>query len=459
MIKLKSPKESICEPNFQPKPLPEFPGFSKIIGPGIVWMALAQGSGELIWWPYLIAKYGTALLPLLVPSALIQLPLTYHIGKYSMLTGESIWRGFFRISKKFTFIFWLLMNFSFFWFGAFVVAGGTALTELIPLGLSPKIASTLWGYILIFTMFLILLKARKTYDIIEKFMWLVAIGTFSGLLISCFHPNVTQKFGDFLKGFFSLNIKAIDPKDYEKTITAITFMGLGGFWSLFYSYWVLDKGFGMSYFSKGEFNFGFIPSSESSVTAFRKWKIALATDSSIGTVGNLITTFMTCFLAFAILHPKAVYPEGYKIAVVQSEFFAGWFGNLGKKIFLFSSALFLIDTWITTADTLSKINIDIIKTYGAKVDEKKLYKMILTIITAITCITLPIAQPGELIVFSAMVGFVGMVIFSFLILYLIHIKLKKLLPEKVKPTKFSLALMLISSIAYLTMFILYLMAR
>ena len=33
-----------------------------MLGPGIVWMALAQGSGELIWWPYIIAKYGLGFL-------------------------------------------------------------------------------------------------------------------------------------------------------------------------------------------------------------------------------------------------------------------------------------------------------------------------------------------------------------------------------------------------------------
>lgn len=38
--------------------MPPFTGWLVALGPGIVWMALAQGSGELIWWPYLIAKYG-----------------------------------------------------------------------------------------------------------------------------------------------------------------------------------------------------------------------------------------------------------------------------------------------------------------------------------------------------------------------------------------------------------------
>jgi len=42
------------------KPFPAFPGFLKALGPGVVWLALAQGSSELIEWPYLVAKYGLA---------------------------------------------------------------------------------------------------------------------------------------------------------------------------------------------------------------------------------------------------------------------------------------------------------------------------------------------------------------------------------------------------------------
>ena len=58
--------------------VPAFPGWWAALGPGVVWMALAQGSGELIWWPYMVAKYGL----------------------------------------------------TFLWFGAFASAGGTAMAEL-----------------------------------------------------------------------------------------------------------------------------------------------------------------------------------------------------------------------------------------------------------------------------------------------------------------------------------------
>ena len=38
------------------------------------------------------------------------------------------------------------------------------------------------------------------------------------------------------------------PADATKLLTAITFAGLGGFWTLFYSYWLRDKGSGMAHY-------------------------------------------------------------------------------------------------------------------------------------------------------------------------------------------------------------------
>jgi hypothetical protein len=440
--------------------IPRFPGLIEVIGPGIIWLALAQGSGELIWWPYLAAKYGGALLFLLVPSALIQLPLTYYIGRYSLLTGESIWRGFMRANRSFSIFLWIMMNFSFFWFGSFVVAGGTALAELIPLGISRKAESIAWGYILILCMYIILVRSKKVYDVIEKIMMFVATGTFLGLVISCSYKTVLEKIPEFFSSFLKPNIKVLEKNDYEKVITAITFMGLGGFWSLFYSYWILGKGMGMAKLTQGQFTSGFIPSKDTPKEQISIWKKALLLDSSTGVIGNLITTIMTTLLAFAILNPKGIFPDEYKIAVVQAEFFAQWGGEIGRKIFLFASALFLVDTWISTADALARTNIDIIKFLNEKVikDEKKAYKILITAITIITCITLPIAPPGELIIFTAVIGFFGMGAICIMVLLTQSYFLPKISPT-LKESKIEKISIITTTIIYLTLTIIYILVK
>ena len=64
-------------------------------------MALAQGSGELIWWPYMVAKYGLTFVCLLIPACLLQYPLNVEIGRYTLVTGESIFHGFIRLGRGF----------------------------------------------------------------------------------------------------------------------------------------------------------------------------------------------------------------------------------------------------------------------------------------------------------------------------------------------------------------------
>ena len=112
-------------------------------------MALAQGSGELIFWPYTIAKYGLTFLFLLLPACLLQFPVIYEIGRYTLLTGESIFQGFIRLNRFFAFFLWILMTLSFLWFGAFAAAGGTSLAALtdLPAGWSRREQTFFWAYL------------------------------------------------------------------------------------------------------------------------------------------------------------------------------------------------------------------------------------------------------------------------------------------------------------------------
>lgn len=459
---------------FKKKELPHFPGILAMLGPGIVWMALAQGSGELIWWPYIIAKYGLGFLFLLIPACLLQYPLNYEIGRYTLLTGESIWQGFIRLNKIFAFCLWILMITSFLWFGAFASAGGTSLASLtnFPAGFSTKAQSLFWAYLSIGVFLIVLLFSPVVYKLIEKFMFAVAIITLIGLIAASIHPDVFCKLPDFINGLFIPHLPVnFDNKDATKLLTAITFAGLGGFWTLFYSYWLREKGVGMAkYFGhitspitgKKEMmpDAGFImENTANSKKQLPQWLNFLKIDSGIGIFGNLFTTFLTCLLSYALLFPKGIIPQDWEIAVVQSRFFEVSWGTFGKILFLIIAAAFLSDTWIGTIDSVARVNTDII--YNLFQRSKKYsiqfwYYFFIVVLTIITSITMLFTQPGTLILISAVIGFIGTVIFTIAILILNHFYLPKFLPEFAKPKKFSFLGISISSIAYLVLAIAYL---
>jgi len=448
--------------------LPVFPGWWAALGPGIVWLALAQGSGELIWWPYIVAKYGLTFLFLLIPACLLQYPLNIEIGRYTLLTGESIFHGFFRLNRALGIVLWILMSLSFLWFGAFASAGGTALAALTgwPAGWSPKAQTLFWGYASIAVFVLAVLLSNVVYTLIERFMKLVAVVTVAGLLWACAQPEVTKVLPDFVRGLAGPAgpmPRTWDDTDATKLLTAITFAGLGGFWILFYSYWLRDKGAGQAQHmgritgplaGKPETvtTDGFLPLDDpESKSRWRQWRRYLSVDALSGIGGNLLTTLMTCLLAYALLFPQGLLPKEYELAVVQSRFFeAGW-GEIGRLLFLVVAAAFLADTWLATADAVARMQADIVQIVfprTQRIAQRKLYYAFFAMLTVITSLTMLLDAPGPLILTSAVIGFAGTVIFPPALYLLNHRLLAPTVPEWARPESSGAWLLAIAGITY-----------
>jgi len=152
---------------------------------------------------------------------------------------------------------------------------------------------------------------------------------------------------------------------------------------------------------------------EGTARKLKQWYRYLSVETLIGVVGNILTTLMTCLLAFALLHPEGKIPEGFEIAVVQSEFFAVTWGDLGKVIFLFIAGAFLADTWLATVDCVSRIHIDALGSIWPKLAKKDIrpwYFSLVILLAVITSVTMFFDQPGNLLKLSALIGFVGMLL-------------------------------------------------
>jgi Mn2+/Fe2+ NRAMP family transporter len=416
-------------------------------------MALAQGSGELIWWPYTVAKYGLTFLFLLIPACLLQYPLNVEIGRYTIVTGESIFRGFIRLGRSFGILMWVLMTLSFLWFGAFASAGGTALAALtgFPSGWTPRGQTLFWGYASIAVFLFAILLSRVVYALVEGFMKAVALVTVVGLVWACLQRDVLAATPAFLRGLLGPvgpMPRPWDPADATKLLTAITFAGLGGFWILFYSYWLREKGSGMaahvgritgprSGTTEPVTTDGWLPGDDAETRAsWTAWRRYLGADAMVGIGGNLATTLMTCLLAWALLFPKGLLPQDYDRAVVQARFFEVSWGPVGRVIFLVVAAAFLTDTWLATADGVSRMQADIVQTLYPSTRRRELrfwYFLFLGLLTAVTCFTMLLEAPGPLILLSAVIGFVGTVIFPVALYRLNYRMLAPVLPAWARP--------------------------
>jgi hypothetical protein len=467
----------ISEGTFAPsRALPAFPGLRRVVGPGIILLALAQGSGELVWWPYIVAKYGLAFVFLLVPAHLIQGPLLFEIGRYTVLTGEGVFRGFFRMNKAVGVGMWILFTISFLWFGGFAVAGGQAVASVTgwPRGWSPERQGIFWGQWSIVVFTLAILWAKTVYKLIEWVMRVIAVVSLVGMILACSNPVVASQAGRFLKGMIWPDVaemRTFDAKtDATRLLTAITFAGLGGFWTMFYSYWLKEKGAGMAAHMQNITGFRSgvahirtgepaLPLGEAGARReLKRWYRYLSFETFVGLGGNLLTTIMTCLLAFALLHPQRIVPTEQNLVLEQAAFFQVSWGTVGRVIFLIVAGCFLADTWLATVDGVARIHLDSLAAVWPgfrKRDIRPWYYGMVLALAVVTSVTMFFKQPGTLILISAVIGVVGTVVYSLTLVAMNHRWLKGKLPLSLRPGWRSLAALVVSCTAYLALAGLY----
>ncbi len=318
------------------------------------------------------------------------------------------------------------------------------------------------------------LASKVVYTLIERFMWLVAVVTVAGLLAACFQSEVSSQIGQFGKALVipaGLSRPFEAEEDLTRLLTAVTFAGLGGFWMLFYSYWVREKGCGMAAYvgrvtglSGQEEEIpdeGFRPvATEQAASRLSKWRRFLLFDSLVGVIGNIFTTLMTCLLAFAFLYPQGLWPMGEELAVVQSEFFSHSWGAWGKAVFLIVAAAFLADTWIATADSVARTHTDcsrLLSAWFRSLSTRRLYGIYFALLTVLTSVTMPLAQPGTLILLTGVIGVVATVSYSFGLLAL-NLKMRGWLGD-LGPSRLATGSLLLSALVYLGLALAYFWAR
>ena len=458
--------------DFETASFPAFPGFWKMLGPGLVWLALAQGSGELIFWPYLVAKYGLALVFLILPSHLLQYPVNIAIGRYTVLTGEPIFKGFLRLNRLFGVLLWAWMFVVFLWIGGWASAGGTALAELtrFPSAWSRPWQTYFWGYALMVVFVASMLLGKVIYTLVERFMTVVALVTIVGLLWACSNPVVLRAAPAFFEAMFVPPVPLRDlpigghwsGREWSFFLTAICFAGLGGFWTLFYSYWIKEKGYGMAHY--GGRVTGLVRGASEEIrlegykTAdtdedrrrFRQWMRCVRADSLVGLFGNLLTTTLTCLLAWAVLHPQGKVPERWDIAVVQADFFGAYWAP-ARGLFLFVAGFFLIDTWLGGVDATSRVHAHMVCELSPRARTRGVrfwYYAFVFFMAIATALTMPLGDPGTIMAASGVVNLLGITVYSVALYYLSAYALRRAMPAWAQPGRAEKAGLVVSSVAY-----------
>jgi hypothetical protein len=462
---------------FETKPLPKYPGYLALFGPGIILTAMGLGSGELIWWPYAVGKYGAFFLGWYIIFFLLPYAVQVLIGRYTVMTGESIYEGFHRIHHLLGWFMFIAILIIGGWVGGYVSAGATALSSLtnFPAGWDARSQTLFWSIVAIWITFFLVLLGPVAYKVIEIVGAISAfISLFGMLAVVLAVPDVYKVAGDFFRGLLTLQSSLVppnwDPKDADVLNTLLAYSGAtGGFWGLMYSFWVRDKGLGMSKHCgrvtspfTGELEavpstgFGFEPTEEN-LREYKKWSRVLWIDVGFSIFLQALTTLLVVILSYALLFPKGIYPTGWRLVVVQADFLGALFGEIGRKAFYFIGFFWMIDTYLVAIDHFSRMvasNLQSNIPATRRVQYRTIYYLTFIIYSIIGSITIFFATPGALILATGVANQLIMIIYTFAFLYLNWYLLPKIhqAGKNIRPSIFAAILMVVAALVWIYAF-------
>ncbi len=230
--------------------LPRAPKLSQIVGPSAIMLGASLGSGETLFWPVLVAQHGWALYWAFFFGVLTQFFINTEIQRWTLATGESVFRAFERIHRFWPAFFLLLGFVSLGWPGwaasaAKVAAIGFEAEELtITLPFVELVTWRLFGILLMVLVWATYHLGPVMYNVVERIqIILVSVG---GLLAVALFVAVgsAQELTNVPAGIVSIG--TIPPgSDIAVFLGGLAYAGAGGYLNLAQSLWVREKGYGM----------------------------------------------------------------------------------------------------------------------------------------------------------------------------------------------------------------------
>ena len=435
------------------RPMPEPPPFRKVVGPGVILVAGAIGSGEFIFWPYLATKEGLGLLWAAVVGILLQFFLNTEVQRYTLATGETAITGFARLWRPWGMLFATLPMLGFVFPG---IALSAATTLTFGLGGNAVLICVI-GLLLAGVAFSV---SPVLYQTLEKFQTGVIAVTLIFLTVATLAATDLAAWGEAAEGLVSFGTlpKVIAPAVF---FSALVYAGSGGLGNLTVANWVRDKNWGMgAYIPRlvspitGEEVAApalghFFPQDEENLRRFRKWwrlgnQEQLLTFVLLGTI-SIVTMSVIAYSALRDV------PTGGGIDFIRAEGeqldlkVGHWFAT----VFFLVGGLKLFSTVVGNLDIAARVVAD-----SCKVDwlresrfwsESKLYLLTiwLQILLGITILVAGLEAPLLLLSLSGLVG--GLVLFVSAVLL---IQLNRQLPRAIRLHGFRLVMMGLAALFY-----------
>jgi hypothetical protein len=430
--------------------LPRVPKLSHVLGPSAIMLGASLGSGETLFWPVLIAQHGWVLYWAFFVGVLTQFFVNTEIQRWTLATGESIFRGFERLHRLWPLSFLVLGFISLGWPGwaasaASVGAIGLGIESLVlDLGAVQFDAWRLLGIVLMVLIWLTYQLTPLMYNVVERLqIVLVSLSVVFAIVLFVALGSVDE-LAKVPGGVASIG--AIPPgSDIAVFLGGLAYAGAGGYLNLSQSLWVREKGYGMGRYQGRIKNpivgddpepvqrdgFTFPPT----VTNLRRWRgwwrLAQLEHFLTFVVGLLVAA--TMLMATAAEYAQGTTDDG---VTMWAEVVAPQVGAFGSALLFVTLFLALLTTEYAIIESFVRNSADIIyELYGRSAGWSlpRIFWGLLTvfILWGIVILSLPIAieQPFGLLVISAAMS--GVMMWPYTVLLLVVNTCR--LPEHTQP--------------------------
>ncbi|MFB6093813.1 MAG: Nramp family divalent metal transporter [Halanaeroarchaeum sp.] len=241
------------EEGFRLVDLPKAPKLRHVVGPSAIMLGASLGSGETLFWPFIVAQNGWGIYWAFLVGVITQYFVNTEIQRFTLATGESVFRAFERVSAPFVWLFLLGGLLSLGWPGW---AASAAQVAAVGLGFGQGVVAVagltfpLWKVIAIALLLAIWLSYHLSsvmYRAVEAAQAaMVVIAVVLTLVLVVLLGSYTE-FVHVPRGAVSVGTLP-ESMDLAVFLGALAFAGAGGYLNLSQSLWVREKGYAMSVF-------------------------------------------------------------------------------------------------------------------------------------------------------------------------------------------------------------------
>jgi hypothetical protein len=405
--------------------LPSPPPFTirnalRTVGPGVIGLGIAIGSGEWLIGPVVILKYGPALLWIASVAIFLQVILNQEMARYTLYTGEPIVTGFMRTWPGpgfWGFTYGLLGVAQYGWPG-WALASATASAALL-LGRMPGEADAAiviaLGYATFGVCFAITLTGKKVERTIEWAMWVMLLWILGYLLLVDLFTVSGDNWRRVIGGFGDFG-QLPRGGDWLLLGAFAAYSGSGGIGNAYTTNWMRDKGYGMGA------TVGYIPSAlgkavrlpahgnvfhvnAGSLRAWRDWWTYVRLDQwFIFGVGSLAGMGLTALFTVQYVPPGTVAGE-WAVANLQATGIAAAHGQIFWYLTVVCGFWILFSTQLGIVDGLPRATTDILWSASPRLrrsgDVRLVYYGVVVLFAIWGCAALSLARPLTLIIIGA----------------------------------------------------------